>query len=207
MPQGFVEIRDGGLVLKLKKLTPALEDTILEETQVQADKLTTWIVKNHLSGPHGENTLAVKSGNFRRLTLPIKPKTYSKSMKAGTRFSGAGARVHVGPKGQVTTIKPLTSKYLAIPIGEALTASGVPRYNSPRDVPGLSLITSLRGNLILVSQVGNMLEPFFLLKKQVEVPARVHPEEIIKRRIVQIAKDYREALRTTLEKLLEERAR
>ena len=202
MPQGFVEVKDGGLILKLKKLTPELKETILDETQVQADKLTNWIVKKHLSGPHGENRLAVKSGNFRRLTLPIKPKTYKKKMKAGTQFAGAGARIHVGPRGQVTTIKPITSKYLAIPIGAALTAGGVPRYSSPRDVPGLSLITSLRGNLILVSQVGNMLEPFFLLKKQVEVPARVFPEEILKRRILHIAKDYREALRTTLEKLL-----
>lgn len=202
MPKGYIEVKDGGLLLKLKKLTPEIKETILDETQIQADKLTNWIVKKHLSGPTGENRLAVRSGNFRRLTLPIKPRSYKKKMKAGTRFSGAGARVHVGPKGQVTTIKPLTSKYLAIPIGEALTAGGVARYNSPRDVPGLSLITSLRGNLILVSQVGNMLEPFFLLKKQVEVASRVFPEEIMKRRILHIARDYRTALRTTMEKLL-----
>ncbi len=207
MPKGFVELKDGGLILRLKKLTPEIEETLLEETQIQADKLTEWIVKNHLSGPSGDDKLAVRSGNFRRLTLPVKPKTYKKNMKAGTQFSGAGARVHVGPKGQITTIKPSTSTYLAIPIGEALTAGGVPRFSGPRAVPGLDLITSLRGNLILVKQVGTMLEPFFLLKKQVEVPSRVHPEEIIKRRILHIAQDYRSALRTTLERTLEERAR
>lgn len=196
----FVQIKDGGLLIKLKELTPKIEKTLLDETQVQADKLTNWIVKNHLSGPHGADKLAVKSGNFRRLTLPIKPKIYSNRMRAGTQFSGAGARVHIGPRGQVTTIKPLTSKYLAIPIGEGLTAGGVARYSGPRAVPGLDLITSLRGNLLLVRQVGDMIEPFFLLLKQVEIPARVHPEDIMKKNIQKIARDYRNALKITLEK-------
>ena len=33
------------------------------------------------------------------------------------------------------TITPKKSKFLAIPIGEGLTGSGVARYDSPRDVP------------------------------------------------------------------------
>lgn len=40
--------------------------------------------------------------------------------------------------------------YLAIPVGPARTAAGVARYNSPRDVPGLVLVQSLKGNPLLV---------------------------------------------------------
>ena len=207
MPRGLVEIKDGGLVLKLQKLTPDIEDTLFDETKKQSDKLTNWIIRNHLTGGTTADKLKTRSGNFRRLTIPIKPNAYSPKMKGGTRFAGAGARVHVGPKNQITTIKPVTSKYLAIPIGGALYSTGVPRYSGPRAVPGLDLITSLRGNLILVKQVGNMIEPFFLLLKQVEVEARVHPEVIRKRNILKIARDYRKALRTTLERVLEDRAR
>ena len=33
------------------------------------------------------------------------------------------------------TITPKQSKFLAVPVGEGLTSSGVPRYSSPRQVP------------------------------------------------------------------------
>lgn len=202
-----VEIEDGKLLLKIQKLTPAIQKTLLEETGEQSRKLTTWIIKNHLTGGTSADRLAVRSGMFRRLTIPIVPATYKKKMKGGTQFAGKGARVHIGPKGRITTIKPLTSKYLAIPIGEALTSNGVARYSGPRAVPGLDLITSLRGNLLLVKQVGNMMEPFFLLLKQVEIPTRIHPEEVMRRNMLKIAQDYRKALRSTLKKTWEGRAK
>ena len=202
-----VEIVDGGLLLKIKKLTPAIQETLLDETAEQSRKLTSWIIRNHLTGGTSDDRLAVRSGMFRRLTLPIVPTVYSKKMKGGTQFAGKGARVHVGPKGQITTIKPVTSKYLAIPIGEALYAGGIPRYSGPRAVPGLDLIRSLKGNLILVKQVGDMIQPFFLLLKQVEVKSRIHPEQVMKRNILKIAQDYRKALRHTLKKIWEDRAK
>ena len=182
-----VEIEDGKLLVKIQKLTPAIQDALFEETGEQSRKLTNWIIKNHLTGGTTADRLAVRSGTFRRLTLPIVPSTYSSKMKGGTQFAGAGARVHVGPKGQITTIKPITSKYLAIPIGEALTSNGVSRYSGPRAVPGLDLITSLRGNLLLVKQVGDMIQPFFLLLKQVEIPSRIHPAEVLRKNILKIA--------------------
>ncbi len=37
--------------------------------------------------------------------------------------------------GETKTITPKSGKFLAIPIGEGLTPSGVARYSSPRDVP------------------------------------------------------------------------
>ena len=191
MPKdNYVQIKDGALKLFLKNLTPELEKGLVKETKIQADELTNYIIENHLTGGTTHDRLKVRSGSFRRLTIPIKPQVYSKKMKAGTLFAGVGARVHVGPKNQVTTIKPITSKYLAIPIGDALSASGAPRYSSPRAVPGLRPITSRKGNLLLVRTDGQTMTPMFLLLKETEIRARIHPEVIMRKRLRGIANDY-----------------
>lgn len=197
-----VEVKSDRLLLKIQSLTPEIEDTLFEETKRQSDKLTNYIIENHLTGGTSSNRLAVRSGSFRRLTIPIKPNAYSPKMKGGTQFAGVGARVHVGPKNQITTIKPVTSKYLAIPIGEALNANGVARYSGPRGVPGLSLITSRKGNKLLAKTSDAGIEPFFLLLKQVEVEARVHPSVILSKNIKSIASDYRKAIKNTLDETI-----
>ena len=194
-----VEIKSDRLFLKIQELTPEIEDALFEETKRQSDKLTNYIIENHLTGGTSADKLAVRSGSFRRLTLPIKPNAYSAKMRGGTQFAGIGARVHVGPKNQVTTIKPVTSKYLAIPIGEALNSNGVARYSGPRGVPGLSLITSRKGNKLLAKTSSAGIEPFFLLLKQVEVEARVHPSVILSKNIKAIASDYRKAVKKALD--------
>jgi len=194
----FIQIKDNGLILKLDKLTPELENALLSETKRQSDKLTNYIVKNHLTGGTSATRLAVRSGSLRRLTIPIKPIAYSQKMKGGTRFASSYARTHVGKKGQVTKIKPITSDYLAIPIGAALSAAGVPKYSSPRAVPDLTPIRSRKGNLILARVSKAAIEPFFLLLKEVEVPTRVHPEDILAKNIKRIATDYRKAISKTL---------
>ena len=47
-------------------------------------------------------------------------------------------------------ITPKNGRYLAIPVGPALTSSGVSRYRSPRDVPNLTFVQSLKGQPMLV---------------------------------------------------------
>lgn len=49
-------------------------------------------------------------------------------------------------------VKPVVAKYLAIPVGPALTGRGTPRYPSPRDVPGLTFALSRRGQPMLVKR-------------------------------------------------------
>ena len=199
----FIQIKDHGLRIHLKKLTPELEKALLTETKIQADELTTYIIKAHLTGGTTADRLAVRSGSFRRLTVPLKPFTYSKKMRAGTQFAGAGARVHVGPLGQVITIKPhKPGGYLAIPIGAALSASGAPRYPSPRSVPGLIPITSRKGNHLLVQTDGTSMTPFFLLLKETNVQARIHPIPIMKKRIRGIAEAYRDRIGKILKEIL-----
>lgn len=74
------------------------------------------------------------------------------------------------------TIRPKNSKYLAIPVGPARTASGVSRYASPRDVPGLTFAQSRKGQPMLVKAEGKGKNGagtvYFLLRRQVRIPAR-----------------------------------
>jgi hypothetical protein len=72
------------------------------------------------------------------------------------------------------TITPQKGKYLAIPVGPALTGAGVSRYASARDVPGLVFIPRTRsGNAILAKVTGTgknrQLTPYFVLKTSVTI--------------------------------------
>jgi phage gpG-like protein len=71
------------------------------------------------------------------------------------------------------TITAKRSKYLAIPIHPSLkTAAGIAKVPGPRSVPGLFFITSKKGNHLLVKSVGKNIEPWYLLRKSVSIPAR-----------------------------------
>lgn len=71
------------------------------------------------------------------------------------------------------TIKPVNGRFLAIPVGHALTAAGVARYPSPRDVPGLRFVP-IRGGAMgrLVRDVGGRrarTDLYFLLVRSVTI--------------------------------------
>jgi hypothetical protein len=144
--------------------------------------------------------LAVLTGGVQQ-TFYSKPKG-SKSKKGVSARSGAarrgwkwkveGSRDQVKGKvfndsphadfGKEKTIRPKSSKYLAIPVGGALTKAGAPRFNSPRDLEGrLSLIKGKKADTFLMIEKrrgkrGQNLkireqDIYFVLKKQVTVPA------------------------------------
>lgn len=73
------------------------------------------------------------------------------------------------------TIVPRRGRFLAIPEGSALTASGVPRYSSPRQVAGLRFVPTRGGRTgILVRDVGGRnarSEVLFRLVRQVRINA------------------------------------
>ena len=75
-------------------------------------------------------------------------------------------------------IRPKKSTYLAIPIGEGLTATGRPRYTGPKD-PRLDdkktfvTLTDAGHLLIMRQKTKKNVETLFLLKKKVIVPARL----------------------------------
>ena len=73
-----------------------------------------------------------------------------------------------------STIKPKKAKALSIPIGQALTKAGVPRYNSPRDVTGLKFIPSKKGGTsvgVLARVTAGQVDPMFALVRSVTIPA------------------------------------
>ena len=69
------------------------------------------------------------------------------------------------------TIKPKKAKFLAIPIGEGLTSSGVARYSSPRERPDGFFFTSKSGGLFFGIKRGKRgkVRPLFIFKKEVTI--------------------------------------
>ncbi len=83
------------------------------------------------------------------------------------------------------TVRPKNRKYLAVPLPGALTKAGAIRgtlVGSPLEgesrpslynVPGLFLIHSQAGNLLLAKKKGKGILPLFVLKKSVNIPPRM----------------------------------
>lgn len=78
-------------------------------------------------------------------------------------------------------VKPVRAKFLAIPVGPALTGRGTPRYPSPRDVPGLRFAMSRSGQPMLVKgederrgkrKTARAGEVWYLLRRSVEVSGK-----------------------------------
>lgn len=120
-------------------------------------------IVNLLSGP----VLKVRSGNARASVriIPAQVDARGVTGSVGTN-SPYLAFQHKGGR-----IVPRNAKNLAIPIGNALTPAGVPRYASPRQIPNLVFIPKTKaGNAILaLSQPGGKLDPLFVLKKEVTI--------------------------------------
>lgn len=159
-----------------------------------------YLREERLTGGTSESKLAVRSGRLRGSVLVKPAKEEGESVKGGITIGTVYGRVHIGPKGQKTTIRPKGHPYLAIPLEAAKTAAGVAR-GAPRS--GLWVDTfvlkSKKGNLIImgrkytVSRRGRTtgyglrrtwrigdLEPLFLLRKEVTIPARVDPLDVIR---------------------------
>jgi len=68
-------------------------------------------------------------------------------------------------------IKPKRAKFLAIPIGEGLSPSGVPRFASPRQVPDGFFVATRGGSLLFGRKRGKKgkFRPLFTLVKSVFV--------------------------------------
>jgi hypothetical protein len=153
--------------------------------------MTTHIKNEHLKGGTTDTRLAVRSANLISSTHAL-PVTESPGLiESGVGFGTQYARVHVGPFGQVTTIRAKSGKFLAIPLMAARTPGGDARGAPRSGMWGETFIArSKKGNLILfgkrIAQKGahagetrGDVVPLFVLKKEVKVKARVHPETIL----------------------------
>lgn len=144
--------------------------------------------------------LNVRTGRLRR-SIRSEVKQEEGGWELALRAGGDGAadvkyaRIH--ELGGV--IRPTQSRFLAIPVGPALTPSGVARYASPRDVPvPLAFVQSLKGQPLLVEAGGKKKagRVWYVLRKSVTIPARPYlapamkaEEPVLAARLEQILKD------------------
>lgn len=92
--------------------------------------------------------MRVRTGNLRR-SISTLTKWQSNDILITHRAGGGDRDVVYGAMQEYGgVIRPKHGKYLAIPVGKALTPAGVPRYHSPRQVPNLVFRRSGGGNLV-----------------------------------------------------------
>lgn len=120
-----------------------------------ASELRDFIVTDRLSG----QILNVRSGQLRS---GVRHRRKAPGHWQVTSSVPYGAAHEFG-----ATITPKKGKYLSIPVGKALTASGVPRYASPRQVPDLVYIERKGKKPILAKKKRNGgLDVYFVLVKK-----------------------------------------
>jgi len=157
----------------------------------QARAMQRYVRTEHLTGGTTSTRLRVRTGKLRASCIPIPTEIKEGSVEGGISFGTVYGRVHVGPKGQTTTITPKKGKYLTIPLPAAMTGAGVARGSARQGPWGETFVAKSKetGSLIIfgkrkitsgkkVGELRGQITPLFLLLKSVRIKARVHPEDI-----------------------------
>lgn len=145
--------------------------------KIQADLTVAALTAEAEAKKNATTTLHVRSGRLRNsirgLVVPAEKGTFELRLSAGSKADRdpggpadvVYARIHeLGGR-----VVPVRKQWLAIPLPPARTPAGVARYATARDAPGLRFLKSKRGNLLLVAKDGT---PWYVLRKQVDIPAR-----------------------------------
>lgn len=112
--------------------------------------------REHVYDGHPTGHLEGDRGQFRR--------SITHDVDRGALVAHIGTNIVYGPIHEYGgDIKPQGHPFLAIPLDKRL------RGISPRDVPGLHYVQSLKGQPLLVDDAG---EPQYLLRAVVHIPAR-----------------------------------
>jgi hypothetical protein len=188
-----------GKIEGIEKLEGAVQKVsrrIFSETKkilrAEAVLMAAHIKKDLMSGPRPEK-LGVRTGALRSSVKSMAVTESPGLIESGVGFGTQYARPHVGPKGQITTIRAKKGKFLAIPMAAAMTPSGVAKGAPRSGVWGQTFLFRLKdgsGRLMLfgkriaqkgakAGQARGNIVPLFLLVKQVKIKARIHPEEIL----------------------------
>ena len=171
-PKFTVNLKDLG------RLTKEIEDAVILGVTEGSIAMTSHVISRHLTGGTTSDRVGVRSSRMRSSTRPMKTQIENDSISGGTEVGVKYASTHIGPKGKKTTIRPKKSNWLTIPLPAALTGAGRMKYNSARNYPDLRFIPTRSGSPILAQVLPGTAEviPFFVLKKRVEIMARIHPE-------------------------------
>lgn len=183
-------------LLSLGVKLPAILKKVIDKNTLL---LVTHLRQNYLRGGTTATKLKRRTGRLAASTRPVKATYKHPIVRGGVVFGTGYAGVHVGPRGQVTVIKPKNAKYLTIPLPAVQTRSGVTRGTAlSGKFVNTFIARSKKGNLIIFGQgtyakgqktgeAKGKITPLFLLKKSVRVKARIHPEDIlpwVRRRIL-----------------------
>jgi len=163
--------KNSRLITKLQEAMPS----ILARAVGQESRLMSIRVKqSHFSGPTSSKSVSRKTSKLFRSVIPIEPSISGDSARGGISMGGGViySSVHIGPVGQRTLITPKKGSALAIPLNHRAEFL-------QRRVASLYDIKSLkrRGDLLGTQRAG-VFTPYFLLKRSVSIPSRVHPEII-----------------------------
>ncbi len=155
----------GQTVRRLGRMGQAIIDACAEGLEIGAKIAAGHVVSEHMSG----QDLKRRTGNLARAV---------DGWMEGRTEAVIGVRPHSAVDryawllgDEQRTITPKRSKFLAIPIAEGLTPSGVAKYKSPREVEGGFFIKSKKGQLLFGYSKGKRgkFRPLFVLVKSVFV--------------------------------------
>jgi len=189
-----------------KQIIKQFKDVLYKNSKL----LTSRIRSKYMTGGTSANKLRTRTGKLKASTKPICPKIIAGNIKAGVSVGTIYAGIHLGRRGKVTTLRP-KKKYLAIPTPQAMTPRGVARGKpNDEHLWGKTWVTKAKTgkkNLIIVGmkkfqkgakagqfegggkirrgsrkgQARGKIVTLFILKKQVKVRTRIHPDELLKK--------------------------
>jgi hypothetical protein len=172
-----------------EQLTRAMARTsLLVASRIRSEKMT--------SGKRETvpDRLGVRTGQLRSSTRPTPVVQRPGAVEGGISFGTKYAAVHIGPSGQVTTIRPVRRQWLTIPLDAAKTSAGVARGAARSGMWGDTFVRPIKpgpeGPRLMIfgrrvaqrgqyaGQARGKVVPLFLLVKQTRVRARISYEEI-----------------------------
>lgn len=176
---------------KAKRAFEKLPDNVNEELRdiiySESLMLSTHLRDDILTGGTTADKMAVGSGKLRNSVRALKPRMSAKKIEGGIVFGTNYASTHVGSKGSQKKIEAKPDGWLTIPL-RAMRKSNSLTGESRGSAQGAWVKghyddtffkKSKAGNLILFGSNGKKITPLFVLKKQVRIPARIHPEELL----------------------------
>jgi len=203
----LIELRVEKNLSGLKELNPELKKGIIRGVNVESKNLLNYINTRHLRGGTSGDRLASPSGRLRGSGKPMIAKQVGNEIQGGVQYGGVSkgapvlyAPIHIGRRGQETTIKAKSGGALSIPILYGRTPAGKESAKAKKlkDSRKLSFIARAGESPLLVLTGKGKFQPMYVLKKSVKIKTRVHPEEILKlkqEQIVQtVAKEVRRAI-------------
>ena len=162
-----IKLGDGytAFINGLTKAPNAMSDAVDEGLAIGTTQAAAYLKQAIHKGTEGIQT---RTGNLARAI-----KNYNIPSEQHTYYLGVGedrtVALYAWLLGSETkTIEPKQGKYLTIPMGSNVSPSGVPKFNSPRQVPQ-GFFFKKNGKLFFGVQEGDKVNTLFVLKESVTI--------------------------------------